>query len=121
MQTQPIPEITPEDIQQNKTMAILGYIIFLIPLLGAKDSKYARYHANQAMVLQLSMIAIWIVSSIISSVFFTMGGIGAGFLITGLFSLVSLALGVLDIIGLVYAAQGKVQAVPVLGNITILK
>ena len=36
------------DVAQNKVMGILAYIgfLFLVPLLAAKDSKYARFHAN---------------------------------------------------------------------------
>ena len=34
----------PNDVQSNKVMAILAYfgILFLIPLLAAKESAYAR-------------------------------------------------------------------------------
>jgi hypothetical protein len=36
----------PSDVQRNKGMAVLAYIIFFIPLLAARDSKFAMYHAN---------------------------------------------------------------------------
>ena len=41
----------PNDVQSNKVMAILAYfgILFLIPLLAAKESAYARYHTNQGL------------------------------------------------------------------------
>ena len=35
------------DIDNNKTMAGLAYIIFFLPLLVCPQSKYARFHANQ--------------------------------------------------------------------------
>ncbi|MEL7602887.1 MAG: hypothetical protein AAGU77_07000 [Bacillota bacterium] len=124
MQTQPIPEITPEDIQQNKTMAILAYFIFFLPLLAAKESKFARYHANQGLVLLLAFIAVAIVSSIITSIIvaaMTFSGLGALAIVGLLFTLVDIAIGVLGIIGIVNAAQGKVKPMPVLGSITIIK
>jgi uncharacterized membrane protein len=124
MQTQPIPEITPEDIQQNKTMAILAYFIFFLPLLAAKESKFARYHANQGLVLLLAFIAVAIVSSIITSIIvaaMTFSGLGALAIVGLLFTLVDIAIGVLGIIGIVNAAQGKVKPMPVLGGITIIK
>jgi|GEM_PF-4342849 len=36
------------DVEQNKVMAILAYfgILVLIPILAAKDSKFARFHAQ---------------------------------------------------------------------------
>lgn len=39
------------DVEQNKVMAILAYfgILVLIPILAAKDSKFARFHANQGL------------------------------------------------------------------------
>ena len=45
----------PNDVQSNKVMAILAYfgILFLIPLLAAKESAYARYHTNQGRVRYL--------------------------------------------------------------------
>lgn len=124
MQTQPIPEITPEDIQQNKTMAILAYFIFFLPLLAAKESKFARYHANQGLVLLIASFAVGIISSIINGILFaamTMGSFGAIAIVGTLFTLIYLAIAVLAIMGIVNAAQGKVKPVPVIGGITIIK
>ena len=39
--------ISSKDIEKNKIMAVLAYIIFLIPLLAAKDSPFAKFHTNQ--------------------------------------------------------------------------
>ncbi len=41
------------DVEKNKTVAMLSYlwILFLIPLLTAKDSKFAQFHAKQGLVL----------------------------------------------------------------------
>jgi len=42
---------SPADVQANKAMAIIGYILpflFFIPLVtDAKTSPFARFHANQ--------------------------------------------------------------------------
>ena len=37
------------DVQNNKVMAVLSYIgiLVLIPILAAKESPFARFHANQ--------------------------------------------------------------------------
>ena len=56
------------DTQDNNKVAALAYIIFFIPLLAAKESKFARYHANQGLVLLIATIALSIVYSILSSV-----------------------------------------------------
>src|SRR5437762_547806 len=56
----------PKDVEQNKVYAILAYlgILVLVPLLAAKESKFAQYHANQGLVLFIADIicgfVIWI-------------------------------------------------------------
>ena len=41
------------DVEANKNIAALSYvfILFLIPLLGKHNSKYAQFHAKQGLVL----------------------------------------------------------------------
>lgn len=69
------------DVEANKTLAAMSYIfiLFLVPLLGKKDSKFAQFHAKQGLVLfavellvfmfvwvpllgQLAMLALLIIS-----------------------------------------------------------
>ena len=40
-----------QDAEQHKAAAILGYLIFFLPLVFAPNSKFARHHANQAMLV----------------------------------------------------------------------
>ena len=51
----------------DKLFGILAYlgILFLVPLLAAKDSKFAQYHANQGVVLFIADIAVWVVLFIV--------------------------------------------------------
>lgn len=109
-QTNRSSEFEKNDIESNKTMALLAYIIFFIPLLAAKDSKYARYHANQGLILLLAAIAINIIGSIIP--------------IIGWFIIIPLgdvAVFVLAIIGIINASKGEAKPLPVIGSITIIK
>ena len=41
------------DAQQNSGIAALSYlwILFIVPLLGKRDSKFAQFHAKQGMIL----------------------------------------------------------------------
>ena len=41
------------DIAKNKVLSLFAYIgiLFLIPLLAAPNSKFARFHTNQGLVL----------------------------------------------------------------------
>lgn len=45
---------TPEDIEKNKTMAGLAYLLFFLPLIACPESRYAKFHANQALLLLIT-------------------------------------------------------------------
>lgn len=107
-------EYDPADIEQNKVFAILAYlsILVLVPILGAKESKFARFHANQGLVLFIAAIAIGIVIGILQLI--PVLGIIVGWII-------SIALLVLCIIGIVNACNGKAKELPLIGGIKILK
>ena len=61
--------VSSDDVEKNKAMAIIGYIIpilFFIPLVTeAKDSVYAKFHANQQLILLIASIGVSVVGSII--------------------------------------------------------
>lgn len=95
------------DVANNKVMAILSYfwILFLIPLFAAKDSPFARFHANQGLLL-----FIWsIVVMILRKIWWPLGAIG------GIISFI------LFIIGIVNAASGRAKELPVIGKFRLIK
>ncbi|MBD0383072.1 DUF4870 domain-containing protein [Paenibacillus sedimenti] len=97
------------DIQNNKAMAIIAYILFFVPLLAAKESKFAMYHANQGLTLFLTAVLANIVLSIIPII---------GWI---LLPIANLAICVLAILGIIAAAQGQVKPLPIIGSYTLLK
>ena len=107
-------------------MGVLCYIIFFIPLLMGthKTSPFVKFHVNQGTVLFLLNMAWSIVYFILTAIFTAMLYSGAwrlaGVLITilGLLWLVPTAL---SILGIVNAATGKWNPLPVIGKITIIK
>ena len=110
-------EYDPADIEANKILALFAYIswLVLIPLFAAKDSKFARFHANQGLVLAIAEIVVWVVLGFL-------GGlplIGWVFkLVDGLFSLVCLGYA---IIGIVNAVNGRAKELPIVGKFKLLK
>lgn len=112
-------EFDNQDIQNNKIMAILSYfgILVLVPILAAKESKFARFHANQGLILCICSIAVWLVISIITSVL--------TWRLYWLISIISLVAWVgiliLAIIGIINAANGKAKELPVIGHFKLLK
>jgi uncharacterized membrane protein len=102
------------DVAANKGYSVLCYlgILLLIPLLSTrgKNSPYVRFHTNQGLILFGASIILNILNAIFSS------GI-----ITAILALASLALLVFVIMGIVNAATGKKQPLPLIGNFQILK
>ena len=114
-------EFDPNDINQNKIMAILAYfgILVVIPILAAKESKFARFHANQGLVLFIASVAYWIMLEIIKSIIVS---ISTGLLlITTILGLTYLVFLVLGIMGIVNAATGKAKELPIIGKFSLLK
>ena len=109
-----------EDIRQNKAMAILAYIgiLVLIPIFAAKDSPYARYHANQGLVLLLAAV-IYSVAYFILSAILMLISLYLSIIVT-LLGLVSIAFLVFMILGIVNAATGQKKPLPLIGKITLL-
>ena len=110
-------EFDAQDSQDNKVMNILAYIgiLVLIPLLAAKDSKFARFHCNQGLVLFIAELIISIVLGILGAI----PKIGWIFGIIG--SLVGICFLVLVIIGIINAVNGKAKELPLVGKFKILK
>lgn len=99
----------PKDIEKNKTMAGLSYIIFFLPLLACPDSKYGKFHANQALLLLIVSV---------------LGNIVLGFIpVIGwmLLPVYAVAILIMGIMGLVNGFGGKVKQLPLIGKYTIIK
>lgn len=99
----------PADVEKNKGMAILAYIIFFIPLLAAKESKFAMYHANQGLILFLAAIIANVVGTIIPLI--------GWFLIL---PIANLAIIILAVLGIINAAQGQMKPLPLIGQFKLL-
>ena len=111
------PEVGGPDLENDKLFGILSYIgiLVLVPIFAAKDSRFARFHANQGLVLFLAEIAASIASSILGWIPF-IRVIG-----TILGSVVGLASLVFAIIGIVNVVNGKAKELPIIGGITLIK
>lgn len=114
-------EYDPADITSNKAMAILAYIgiLCLIPIFAAKDSKFARFHANQGLILLIVSAAWGIAYSILSVIIMAISW-KLGFLVA-LLGIPSLVLIAPMVLGIINAAQGKAKELPIIGTFRILK
>lgn len=109
------------DIEQNKVMGILAYLswLVLIPIFAAPKSKFARYHANQGLLLAITEIIWWIVQGILSAILYAVSW-RLGF-ISSILSVVNILFLVMAIIGIINAANGKAKELPVIGKFKLLK
>jgi uncharacterized membrane protein len=109
------------DANDNKTMAILAYILFFIPLLtGAhKTSPFVKYHTNQGTVLFIAAVAYSIAYGILSSILLAISW--RLWIIGSILGWVSLVFLVLCILGIINAINGRMRPLPVIGGITIIK
>jgi len=105
----------PQDVEKNKAMAIVGYIIpilFFIPLISedGKKSPFAKFHANQ----QLNVLLFLVVGQML-------GGILA-FILIGFLVLFVVWVGyiVFLIMGIMNASKGEMKELPVIGGFKLI-
>lgn len=98
-------------IDEGKTMAIIAYITLIGTLVAYlmnndKKNEFAKFHIGQALRAWLTGIVV----SIVASVLVMMTGVGvlSYLTYTGL---------VLAILGLINAMNGKVEKIPLVGDI----
>jgi len=111
----PAPIADKADAESNKALAIVGYIVpilFFIALINesSKNSPFAKFHANQQLVLLITGFIVQVVGVIIP--------ILGWFVILPLGMLAILACAIM---GVIAAAKGEMKQLPVIGKYTILK
>jgi uncharacterized membrane protein len=103
------------DVERNKAMAIVGYIIqflFFIPLITeeGKKSPFAKFHANQQLNLLLFIVVGWTAASILTIV------------VIGIFLMPIVAIGslVFMIMGIISASKGEMKELPLIGGFKLI-
>lgn len=126
-------EFDAADVEENKWISLLSYLgpLVFIPMFVKKHSKFARYHANQGLVLFITegvySIATGIIMALLRAAFpvrligFTWS---RGFVynsINTIFSLASLVFVLLAVLGIINVVKGKAKDLPVIGKIRLIK
>ena len=111
-----------EDVKNNKVFAIFAYIgwLVLIPILAAPNSKFARFHANQGLVLAIISTG-WAIADAILVALFSFLFYPVGVIIGAVMGIAAIAFVALMIIGIVNVAENKAKELPIIGKIKILK
>jgi uncharacterized membrane protein len=100
----------PEDIEQGKIWALLGYLIsplWVVPLIQ-RDNAFALFHAKQALVYNIVMFVVCTILGVITAVTCGFGAI----LYLGIFPLMYPW-----VMAIVYSAQGQYRPMPWMGQL----
>lgn len=97
------------DNQNNRTLAALGYVFFVIPLAFAPKSAFAKFHANQGLLLQIYTLCVVVLAQIPVIGWFIIGPFGYLLAI------------VLFVFGLYMANSGEKNRLPIIGEYDIIK
>lgn len=104
-----VPIFEKADVEKNKVIAGLAYLLFFLPLIACPDSPFGRFHANQALLL-------WIL------------GAGGSFILTtipaicwSLLPFFGILVLILAISGLLNGMNGKAKELPLIGKLRILQ
>ena len=114
---------TPDmDIANNRAVSYLSYLgfLFLIPLVTAGNSPFARFHANQGLVLFLFEIALGVLVSILSPILLMAFWVVGAFLVV-ILQVVWLLPLIFAIVGMLNVSRGYMIKLPIIGNITLIR
>lgn len=96
-----------DDVRKNKGICILCYLglLLLIPYLTRRDSEFVKFHCNQGLLLFI----VGVIGSICGSVF------GFAEALVTIFEIICFFKGVKSV------CEGKMEKLPLIGDIQILK
>lgn len=102
------------DLSQIRLFGILGYIfpiLFFLPLVtDAKDNEFAKYHANQQLLLLLFLIIGNTASSILTVILIGL----LLYPVVWIFGLVCMVMGIMNVV------NERQKPLPIIGTITTL-
>jgi uncharacterized membrane protein len=114
-------ELSVNAAEQDKLMAILAYVFFVIPVVTGtyKTSEFVKYHTNQGAIQFICCVALAVVTYIIGLILLR---IGLWVLYWWLFRPLPVLLWlVLCILGIFNVVNNRMKPLPVIGKVTIIK
>ncbi len=113
------------DIEKNKVLCAVSYIsiLFFLPLVACPESRFGKFHANQALILLIASIILGTAGGIVTQIWWALPLIPdfikniTGSLLSFIFSAAPVA-GM--VFGIVSAAQGKAREIPLIGKFNLI-
>jgi uncharacterized membrane protein len=102
-------------------MAVLAYIgiLVLVPIFAAKESKFAKFHANQGLILLIVDVIVAILIMVLSAVILAISW--RLYWVSTILSLLYIPLLGFSILGIINAVNGKAKELPLIGKFRLLK
>jgi uncharacterized membrane protein len=107
--TAPEMSRTDREADQGRTMAGLSYLIFFLPLMACPQNEFARFHANQSLILLITCIAGNLILGIIPVI---------GWILLPIYGI---AMFVLCVMGMMNGFAGKEKRLPLIGGFDLIK
>ena len=105
------PQFDPQDIADNRIMAMLGYLSMgVLPMLGCRNSAFAMHHVNQALWIFIGSMLCSLAAGILA---FT-------FIIPILAGIALIVLFVFEIMGIVRALKGSGKYLPFVKKLPVI-
>lgn len=103
---------------EDRVFAALSYvsILFLVPLILRRDSRYIYFHVRQGIALFVVEILGWIVISVLGSLLTVVAPFGAWVYLGFLSTLLGWVFVIISVVGIYYAWIGVEWEMPVLGK-----
>lgn len=111
-QTDKDTKATGDNVDNTKAVAAVAYlgILFFVPLLTNPESDFARYHANQGLLLLITGLVVNILGPVLPVIgWFIIWPLGSIFVL------------VLFVMGLINALNGEKKPLPLIGGIQLIK
>lgn len=109
-----------KDINDNKVIGGLAYFLFFLPLIASPNSKYGRFHANQGLILLITVILFGVIDAILTNVIVAVSW-RLWFVASFINFVVWIPLFIIGIIGLINGFTGKAKSLPIIGKYKIIK
>ncbi len=113
------------DIEKNKILCAISYVgvLFFLPLVACPESRFGKFHANQALILLIASAILSIAGGAAYTIIWAIPFIPDFIkqLIDTALDLVLWAAPVAAMIfGIVNAAQGKAREIPLIGKFNLI-
>lgn len=112
------------DAENNRAVGILSYLIgllVLIPAFVSKNSPFTKFHANQGLVMIIMLTAAYIATAIFTAIIAIISPVAA--MVLGIILYIGVAVFAIIFVvkGIISAAKGRKDPLPIIGGIKILK